>query len=96
MVIRRLKEFFAVADRKALDTKDDDSALRIQLATCVLLLEVAHSDDHFSVEEGEHIAEILQEKFKLSRDYALELMELAMDERGSSVPATRLPPSQPA
>ena len=85
MVIRRLKEFFAVADRKALDTKDDDSALRIQLATCVLLLEVAHSDDHFSVEEGEHIAEILQEKFKLSRDYALELMELAMDEREESV-----------
>ncbi len=85
MVIKRLKDFFEGVGQKPLDAKDDDSKLRIQLATCVLLLEVAHSDDHFSVQEGEHIVEVLKEKFDLSAEYALDLMKLAMEEREESV-----------
>jgi uncharacterized tellurite resistance protein B-like protein len=85
MPIKRLKQFFSKLEQKPLDVKDDDSALRIQLATCVLLLEVAHSDDHFSVEEGEHIVEIMKEKFDLSAEYVIDLMKLAMEEREESV-----------
>ena len=85
MVIERLKRFFAPAGPKQLDAKDDDSALRIQLATCVLLLEVAHSDDEFTVEEGKHIVEIMKEKFDLSAEYVIDLMKLALDERKESV-----------
>jgi uncharacterized tellurite resistance protein B-like protein len=85
MVIKRLKQFFTSSGDKPLDTKDDDSALRIQLATCVLLLEVAHSDDEFTVEEGQHIVEIMKAKFDLSAEYVIDLMKLALDERKESV-----------
>ena len=61
MVIKKLKDFFSGIEQKVIAEEDDDKALRIQLATCVLLLEVAHSDDHFSMEEGDHIIEILRE-----------------------------------
>jgi uncharacterized tellurite resistance protein B-like protein len=85
MPIKRLKQFFSKMNQKPLEVKDDDSALRIQLATCVLLLEVAHSDDEFTVEEGKHIVEIMKEKFDLSAEYVIDLMKLAMEEREESV-----------
>jgi uncharacterized tellurite resistance protein B-like protein len=85
MVVRRLKEFFTSIEEKSIDEEGDDKALRIQLATCVLLLEVAHSDDNFSMEEGDHILEILKEEFQLSEKYAGELMMLAHEERQESI-----------
>lgn len=62
----------------------EEETVRPQIATCVLLLEIAHSDDHFSDEEQERIVEILKEDFKLSDDYAAELLELAHQERRES------------
>jgi uncharacterized tellurite resistance protein B-like protein len=85
MVIKRLKDFFSSVEHAHVEEEDDDKSLRIQLATCVLLLEVAHSDDHFSMEEGDHILEILQEQFQLSEEFAGELMMLAHEERQESV-----------
>lgn len=85
MVIKKLKDFFSGIEQKVIAEEDDDKALRIQLATCVLLLEVAHSDDHFSMEEGDHIIEILREEFQLSEEFAGELMMLAHEERQESV-----------
>ena len=85
MVIKKLKDFFSGIEQKVVAEEDDDKALRIQLATCVLLLEVAHSDDHFSMEEGDHIIEILREEFQLSEEFAGELMMLAHEERQESV-----------
>lgn len=85
MVIKRLKDFFSGIEQKVIAEEGDDKALRIQLATCVLLLEVAHSDDHFSMEEGDHIIEILREEFQLSEEFAGELMMLAHEERQESV-----------
>jgi uncharacterized tellurite resistance protein B-like protein len=85
MIIKKLKDFFSGVEQKVIAEEDDDKALRIQLATCVLLLEVAHSDDHFSMEEGDHIIEILREEFQLSEEFAGELMMLAHEERQQSV-----------
>jgi uncharacterized tellurite resistance protein B-like protein len=85
MVIKRLKEFFTGIEEEGIAEEGDDKSLRIQLATCVLLLEVAHSDDSFTMEEGDHIIEILQEEFQLSEEFAGELMLLAHEERQESV-----------
>jgi len=86
VVIRKLKKFFAdIQPAISEPVKEEDTNARIQLATCVLLLEIAHSDDRFSKEEEEHIVEILKEDFQLSNEYAAELMELAHQERKESV-----------
>ncbi|NOR14093.1 MAG: hypothetical protein GQ544_00150 [Candidatus Aminicenantes bacterium] len=58
---------------------------RIQVATCVILLEVATSDDEISNEEKITISEILMRKFQLSQDAIDELMELAAEKREASV-----------
>jgi uncharacterized tellurite resistance protein B-like protein len=90
MVVRRLKEFFSSVERGGMPAgeapdKKQDVESRIQLATCVLLLEVAHSDDHFSEEEQERIIGILKADFDLSDEYAAELIELAHVERKESI-----------
>ncbi len=85
MVIRKLKEFFSGVERGTQPEAEEDVASRIPLATCVLLVEVAHSDDHFSEEEEERIVNILKADFDLSDEYATELLELAHEERKESV-----------
>jgi uncharacterized tellurite resistance protein B-like protein len=86
VVIRKLKQFFSdIQPAVSEPVKEEDITIRIQLATCVLLLEIAHSDDHFSREEEEHIVEILKDDFNLSDEYTAELMELAHQERKESV-----------
>ena len=85
MVIRKLKELFAAPPPGAPPEKEEDITARIQLATCVLLLEIAYSDDDFSDDERDRIVEILREDFQLSDDYAAELIELAHQEREKSV-----------
>lgn len=69
---------------EAQPAKEEDATARIQLATCVLLLEVAHSDDHYGPAEEDQIVEILKEDFQLSAEYAAELLELAHQERDKS------------
>jgi len=85
MVVRKLKEFFSAVERETAPETQEDATARIQLATCVLLLEVAHADDHFSTEEEERIVEILKKDLHLSDEYVAELMELAHEERRESV-----------
>ncbi len=84
MVIRKLKDLFAQARPNAQPARQEDTAERIQLATCVLLLEVAHSDDNYTQAEHDRIVEVLKEKFQLSAEYAAELLELADRERANS------------
>ncbi len=84
MVIRRLKEIFFEPAPGAQPQSEEDAAHRIHLATSVLLLEIAHSDDHYSEAEQDRIIEILKEDFALSEEYAAELLELAHQERKES------------
>ena len=44
-----------------------DDNQRVQIATCALFLEVANSDDEFSVEEEEFINKTMKEEFELNR-----------------------------
>jgi uncharacterized tellurite resistance protein B-like protein len=59
-------------------------AARVQVATCVLLLEIAHSDDRFTEAERGRILEILKERFQLPDDEVAELLELGQIERKQS------------
>ena len=81
-----VKKFFQkddVVDKT--EIKREDSAERIQVATCALLLEVANSDDEFSdIEEG-NIIQILKRDFGLSDEYAKELIQLSDMERKESI-----------
>ena len=85
MVIRLLKELFAAPKSQPQRVPEEDAQARVQLATCVLLLAVAHSDESISEAEEEHIVGTLKEDFDLTDEYASELLELAHQERKESV-----------
>ncbi len=55
---------------------------RVRVATCVLLMEVAKTDDGFSDAERGRVVETLRERFDLSEAEANELMVLSATERG--------------
>lgn len=64
---------------------EQDEFDRIQVAMCVILLELATSDDEMSSEEKTTISEILKRKFQLPPDAIEDLMELATEKREASV-----------
>lgn len=67
------------------EIQEQDETQRIQIATCVLLLEVAKSDDEFSSIEKTTISAVLKKKFQMSDEAAEELMELAKGRREESI-----------
>jgi len=62
-----------------------DNETRVQIATCALFLEVAHSDDDFSMEEKEFIESTMKEKFNLDDKMVSELIDLSMRQTERSV-----------
>jgi uncharacterized tellurite resistance protein B-like protein len=62
-----------------------DEIERIQIATCIILLEVAKSDDEFSSIEKTTLTAILKKKFELSEEAAEELMKIAGRKREESI-----------
>jgi uncharacterized tellurite resistance protein B-like protein len=62
-----------------------DKSQRIQIATCVLLLELAKSDDEFSSLEKKTVTAILRREFQISEEVIEELMEIARRKREESI-----------
>ncbi len=62
-----------------------DELQRIQIATCVLLIEVARSDDEFSSLEKRTITAILKREFRMSEEIVEELMDIARRKREESI-----------
>jgi uncharacterized tellurite resistance protein B-like protein len=75
-----INKFFQ--DRMSPDSGEDEGR-QLQIATCVLLLEVAHADDEFSAEEQETIDRLLAERFQFSKQETDELVNLAQGARQS-------------
>jgi len=65
-------------------TQQQDEFERIQIATCIILLEVAKSDDEFSSIEKTTVTALLKKQFKLSIDAVEELIEIANQKRDES------------
>lgn len=66
-------------------SQEQDEFERIQIATCIILLEVAKSDDEFSSIEKTTLTAILKRKFELSAEAAEELLEIAHRKREESI-----------
>jgi len=81
----KLKDMLFKKIEPGLEIQELDESVRIQIATCVLLLEVAKSDDEFSSIEKATISAILKKKFQMSHEAAEELMEIAKGKRAESI-----------
>ena len=73
--------------RDKVDTKYpvQNELQRIQMATCVLLLEVARSDYEFSSLEKTTITAILKKEFQIPEGIIEQLMEIAKRRRDESI-----------
>ncbi len=58
---------------------------RVQVATCALLLEVAHSDGHYQAVEAKIVHDLLAEKFNLSAAAVAELIDYSQEHREDSL-----------
>lgn len=85
-MLEALKSFFnRHAAPPEAGARADDSARRLHVAACALLLEMAHADGEFSSAEREHIEQALAGHFDLAQDQVPELLAVAEAERREAV-----------
>lgn len=58
---------------------------RVQVATCALLMEVAHSDGHYQAVEAKVVHDLLAKKFNLSPAAVAELIDYSHQHREESL-----------
>jgi uncharacterized tellurite resistance protein B-like protein len=58
---------------------------RVQVATCALLMEVAHSDGHYQSVEAKIVHDLLAERFNLSAAAVAELVDYSHQHREESL-----------
>ncbi len=85
MAILKLKNMLTKRSEVVPESQEKDEIERIQVATCIILLEVAKSDDEFSSIEKATVKAILKKKFDVSAEAVEELMEMASKKREESV-----------
>jgi len=85
MAILKLKNMLTKKPEAAPESQEQDELERIQVATCIILLEVAKSDDEFSSIEKATLKAILKKKFEISTETVEELIEMASKKREESV-----------
>ncbi len=66
-------------------SKKYSSETKLQIATCALFLEIANSDDDFSIEEKTFIEKTMRDKFNLDDELVEELLALATQQTEESV-----------
>ena len=84
-MLSKISNFFNSNINTASTESAEEKSERISLATCALLLEMAHADSEFGDEEKNLIISILKDKFNLSNSDASELIDLADLERKESL-----------
>jgi len=84
-MLSKISDFFNSNINTASTESAEEKSERISLATCALLLEMAHADSEFGEEEKNLIISILKDKFSLSNSDASELIDLANLERKESL-----------
>ena len=82
-MIDLVKKFFG--ETKKATNADKHTSHDIRVATCALLLEMAHIDGEFSDSERNRISSILERDYQLSDEHALELTKVANKELDGSV-----------
>ena len=84
-MIDLLKKFFSKTTNEASAGRNVRTSPDVRLATCALLLEMAHIDGKFSDLEKESIVELLRNNYQLSAEHAAALMQAAEDELEESI-----------
>ena len=84
-MIDLLKKVFTKTTNGASTGKSVRTSPDVRLATCALLLEMAHIDGKFSDLEKESIVELLRNNYQLSAEHAAALMQAAKDELEKSI-----------
>ena len=85
MALFKLKNILDKRIEVVPESQEPDGIERIQVATCIILLEVAKSDDEFSSIEKATVKAILKKKFDVSAEAVEELIEMASKKREESV-----------
>jgi uncharacterized tellurite resistance protein B-like protein len=80
-----IKKALGIKDTTDNIENDAGDEIKIDIAACVVLLEVAESDSECTEEEISHVLETMQSTFNLSREHAEEMIELARHVRKNSV-----------
>jgi len=57
----------------------------LQVATCAVLLEIAHADETFSAAEERRIVDLMQQRFRLSEEAVYEIKAVSDAERQDSI-----------
>ena len=80
-MIEYLKQLFKQTDRP----EQINSDKMLQIATCVLLIEMAKSDNEFTADEREEIISVMQNTFNLEKEYVDDLIKLSEEEIKESI-----------
>lgn len=84
-MIDLVKKFFGKS-RSDVSRPDKETASHdVRIATCALLLEMAHIDGEFSESERESIINIIKKDYDLSDEHAVALIEAAGEELERSI-----------
>ena len=81
MILKLLKKTFKNKDKSTVNIDFSNQNTKLQIATCVILLEAVTADSHFSIEESDKIVELLTGKFKLSRSEVDQLINISKIQR---------------
>lgn len=80
-----IKNLISKNDSSEETTKNYSPEIKLKIATCALFLEVANSDDDFSIEEKSFIEKTMKDEFSLDDELVEELIKLASDQTDKSV-----------
>lgn len=81
--MKLLEKLFPRSKEKSLNDNPSDID-QLQLATCLLLIEVSKSDDDYDISEKSKIRELIQKKFNISQDKVKDLFAYS-DEKHESM-----------
>ena len=79
-----IRKFF-MANMAEPTVEGEAPAADLRLAACALLLELAYADDEFTEEERVHLEGAIRRQFGLDEQQALELIQLAEEQRANAV-----------
>ena len=80
-----LKNLLLKNDTQEPEHEDYDTAERLKIATCVILLEVAKSDDEFCSLEKATLSAILQKEFQIHEEAIEALIQVSRRNREQSI-----------
>jgi len=81
----RLKDILTGTPRDNQRADNADNEQRIQVATAVILLEVAHADEDYSQSEQDRILNILKSQFSLDEESVQELVQVSEEQLKRSI-----------